>query len=148
MTQKILERLRPERDLSQSTYQISTCSADYNTPLKVLSLGGEGTTLLSRSFFVFPPLTKMKKRNLCQVVFTICQHSSAYLSKSVDAKESRSLIGVRWHRSASECSTQKQTRPGRGFFFPSHQIVKFKETSAKQGKGVQMKNALISPVFP
>jgi len=35
--------------------------------------------------------------------------------------------------SAHVCSTEKQTRPGKGFFFPTHQRGKFKETSTKQG---------------
>jgi len=35
--------------------------------------------------------------------------------------------------SARACSTEKQTRPGRGFLFPSRQRGKFKEASSKLG---------------
>jgi len=49
--------------------------------------------------------------------------------------------------SARTCSTEKQTRPGRGFFFPSLQKGKFKETSVKQGRRCnELDNVYFGPV--
>jgi len=64
-------------------------------------------------------------------VFTTRQHQS----KSLDGKISKSFC-VRWRQLARTRQPEKQIRPGRGFFFPSRQKWKFKETSAKQGSHI------------
>jgi len=50
--------------------------------------------------------------------------------------------------SAHAFLTEKQTWPGRGFFFPSHQRWKFQETSAKQGSLTKWQFWLAHDLFP
>jgi len=86
-------------------------------------------TLLRRGFFVFPPLTKIKKKPLPGRV----KISSAFVSIRPKVWTGKYQDHLANDGVSSHVLDRKTNEVEKASFFPSHQRGKFKETSAKQG---------------